>query len=194
MRHINVGIAFEGGNDDEVIEALLRRIIEPSGYTFDYFQPETPGTMILPYVPIYVRRYLENSVDLGIFCTDQDKSPSSRRRDVEEEIRRVDESFLSKAAIAIPSPHIEAWLLLDDSAIKRILGMDASAPLPHSDLPPKNRLTAIYHEAQDYLKSQNQLRVEIAQIMDIEVCARKDSNFASFLQDIRRAISLFSAR
>lgn len=192
MRYINVGIAFEGGNDDRVIEAIVRRVMEPSGYTFDYFQPETPGTMILPYVPIYVRRFLENDVDLGIFCTDQDKSPTSRKKDIEEKIKQIDESFLNRAAIAIPSPHIEAWLLLDDSAIKRLLDIEASSPLPHSDLPPKNRLTAIYHEAQSYSNSQNQLRVEIAQIMDIEVCARKDSGFASFLQDIRSAISQLS--
>lgn len=192
MRHINVGIAFEGGNDGEVIGSVLRRIIEPLGYTFDYFQPETPGTMILPFVPIYVENYIKNDVDIGIFCTDQDRSPSSRRKDIEEKIRQTSEPFLDKAAIAIPDPHIEAWLLLDDGAVKKMLGIDGSLPLPHSELPPKNRLTALYHEADDYSKSQNQLRVEIAQTMDLAVCSKKDTGFSNFLQDIKRIMASIS--
>lgn len=190
MRYINVGIAFEGGDDDEVMEVILRRIIEPLGYTFDYFQPETPGTMIIPYIPIYVKRYIDNDVDIGIFCTDQDKDPSSRRNNVRDKIKEVDELFLNKSAIAIPDPHIEAWLLLDDGAVKRILGIDGSRPLLHDDLPPKNRLTALYNEATNYSKSQNDLRLEIARAMDIDMCARKDQRFADFLQDIRRIVSL----
>lgn len=189
MRYISVGIVFEGGNDDAVMENILRRVIEPLGCTFDYFQPETPGTMILPFIPIYVKRFTENGVDLGIFCTDQDVSPSSRRKEIEEKIKQTNELFLSKVAIALPNPHIEAWLLLDDSAVKRLLGIKGSLPLPHGDLPPKNRLTALYHESHNYCKSQNDLRVEIAQTMDLNICARKDSGFAKFLQDIRGVIS-----
>ena len=186
MRYLNVGIAYEGGNDGEVIAVISRRVLEKEGCTFEYFNPETPSTMIIPYVQVYTQNFIESGVDLGIFCTDQDKSPTSRIRDMEKEIEKIDPTFIGKAAIAIPNPHIEAWLLLDDAPVKQLLGISGSATLNYGDYLPKDQLTALYNDSESYIKSQNQLRIEIAERMNIELCCRKDNNFKRFVEDLQR--------
>lgn len=190
MKYLNVGIAYEGGNDGEVIAVIARRILEIKGFTFEYFEPSTNGTMIIPYVPVYVRNFVDNNIDLAIFSTDQDEESRSRYNMIQSEVEKVDASFLNKIAIATPFPHIEAWLLLDDSVIKNILGMSASASLPYADLQPKNRFVALYNEAEQYQGSQNDLCIAVAQQMNLNVCCKRDANFRNFFDDIIRVINL----
>jgi len=188
MKYLRVGIAFEGGNDGELIATIVRNVLDPYGYTFEYFSPETPGTAILDYIPSYTRRFVDSSVDMGIFCTDQDDSTVSRRNYIRDKVKLTDAAFLQKAIIGVPNPHIEAWLLIQDSVVKNILGIDGSLPLPHHELSPKDRLTALYSES-EYIKSRNDLRIEIAQGLDIDICCRKSSDFNAFVQDIRHVVS-----
>jgi hypothetical protein len=185
MKNLRVGIAFEGGDDGELIAAIVRKALAPYGYTFEQFNPETPGTVILDFISAYVSRFIDMDVDIGIFCTDQDNSRESRRRCIRERIESANATFLDKAVIGVPVPHIEAWLLAQDSVVKNILGIDGSVPLGHSDLSPKDRLTALYAESKSYEGSRNDLRIEIARNLDIDICCRQSPDFESFIQDIR---------
>lgn len=188
MKYLKVGIAYEGGDDGELIATLVRKVIEPFGYTFDYFDPETPGTAIVDFVPSYTKRFVEAGVDLGIYCTDQDKDNISRRSLITDKIKATDEPFLSKSAIGVPVPHIEAWLLQQDSIVKNLLGLDGSLALPHAELPPKDRLTALYSESEVYMRSRNDLRIDIAEQLDVDACIRQNNDFKHFVEDIRRVM------
>ncbi len=190
MKYLNVGIAYEGGNDNEVIAAVVRRVMEEKGYTFDYFRPSSHGTMIIPFVPAYVRDFISNDIDIGVFCTDQDEDDEPRYGLIRSKIEDTDSLFLNNSIIATPSPNIEAWLLLDDATVKNILHLDASKPLPYDNLPSKSRFVELYNEAKDYSGSQNNLRITIAELMNLRTCCQRDANFRKFFDDIVSAINL----
>jgi len=189
MQHLKIGIAYEGGNDGQLISTIVKRVIEPLGYTFDFFEPETPSTAIIDYISSYTNKFVDSGVDIGIYCTDQDKATDSRRRIIEDKIRKTDEAFLLKSAIGVPVPHIEAWLIQQDSIVKNLLKIDGSSPLPHPELLPKDRLTALYSESDSYARTPNELRIDIAEKLDIDQCCRNNSEFKHFIQDIRSIIS-----
>lgn len=188
MRYIKVGIAYEGGNDGELIAEIVKKIIEPLDYTFDYFEPETPSTAILDYIKSYTNRFVDSGVDIGIYCTDQDEDSNSRRQIIIDKIKEADEAFLLKSAIGVPAPHIEAWLLQQDSVVKNLLGIDGSLALPYPNLAPKDRLKTLYNESQVYTRTSNELRIDIAQRLNIEQCQRSNSEFNVFAQDIKSII------
>ena len=189
MRHIKVGIAYEGGDDGMLIAAIVRKVTEPLGYTFEYFDPETPSTAILDYITSYTNKFVSAGVDMGIYCTDQDEATDSRRRIIYEKIEKTDAAFILKAAIGVPVPHIEAWLIQQDSIVKNLLGIDGSLPLPHPELPPKDRLTALYSESDAYTRTRNELRIDIAERLNIDHCSKNNAEFKLFVQDIRSIIS-----
>ena len=189
MRHIKVGIAYEGGDDGMLIAAIVRKITEPLGYTFEHFEPETPSTAILDYITSYTNKFVSAGVDMGIYCTDQDEETDSRRRIIYEKIEKTDAAFILKAAIGVPVPHIEAWLIQQDSIVKNLLGIDGSLPLPHPELSPKDRLTALYSESDVYTRTRNELRIDIAERLNIDHCSKNNAEFKLFVQDIRSIIS-----
>ena len=189
MRELRLGIAYEGGIDADIIAAIVKRVLESEGFTFNGFNPQTNGTVIVDFVPSYARKFIEADVDIAIFCTDQDKHPHNRKTEIEAKIRSVDEAFLLKCAIGVAIPHLEAWLLVQDHVVKNILGYDASKPLPNPHLQPKDRLLAAYSEAPgEYEGSTSQLRIQIAETMDIAQCSRACTDFKNFVQSIRSAV------
>src|ERR1700729_2266321 len=104
MKELKVGIAYEGGVDADVIAVLLKRLLEEGDFTFSGFDPQTPGTAIVDFVPTYTKRFIEGLVDIGVFCTDQDDSDVKRRGEIEDKIRQVDEAFLLKSVIGVAVP------------------------------------------------------------------------------------------
>jgi len=189
MRYLKVGIAYEGGDDGQLIATIVRKVTEPLGFTFEFFEPETPSTAILDYISSYTNKFVDSGVDMGIYCTDQDEATDSRRLLIKTKIERTDAAFALKAAIGVPVPHIEAWLIQQDSIVKNLLGIDGSIPLPHSELSPKDRLTALYSESDYYTRTRNDLRIDIAGRLDIDFCSRNNTEFKHFVQDIRSIIS-----
>lgn len=195
MKKMKVGIAYEGGNDGEVLFVWLKKIAKEESAIIDnnpiWLSPETG---LLGYASTYTKRFISENVDLAVFCTDQDTDSHSRITRLKEKIKNVNESFLEKVAIAVPIPHIEAWLLLQDSVIKNILGLDGSKPLPYENESPKTRFISLYNDSDEYTGSQQQLRIEIANKMDLNYCCRVDNNFEHFVQDLRRIVKLYVNR
>lgn len=192
MRSLDVGIVCEGGNDCEVIACIMKRLMELQGFTFSGYQSYQPNTMILPFLPAYVQKFTYTGVDLCVFCTDQDEDSISRRNQIIKKVQSVDEAFALKTIAAVPVPHIEAWLLLDENTVKKILGLDATQPLAHADLQPKSRLAALYGDSDTFLNSQNDLRIIIAKEMDLKECKKRDSGFNRFADDLRQLLQTLS--
>ncbi len=192
MRSLDVGIVCEGGNDCEVIACIMRRLMELQGFTFSCYQSYKPNTMILPFLPAYVQKFAHTGVDLCVFCTDQDEDSISRRNQIIEKVQSVDEAFALKTIAAVPVPHIEAWLLLDENTVKKILSLDATQPLAHTDLQPKNRLAALYGDSDAFSDSQNDLRIMIAKEMDLKECKKRNSDFNRFTNDLHQFLQTLS--
>lgn len=189
MRKIRVGIAYEGGSDSNVLLVWVKRVLAEKGLELED-EPTllTPGTSILGYISAYVKKFEREKVDIALFCTDQDKDPDSRRKQIRDKIEKENSIFLDKTIVAVPSPHIEKWLLIQDSIIKNILGIDGAKPLPHKNESPKTCLISLYSES-EYAESQQRLRLEIAEKMDLNYCAKNDAGFGHFLQDTRRVVN-----
>lgn len=189
MREIHAGIAYEGGEDGEIIASIVRRIAEEKNLTFDHFVSESPHTAIVEMAGIYAKRFSKMNFDIGIFCTDQDKAPKSRTSEIREKIQASAPEFLDKSAIGVPIPHIEAWLLLDEDLIKEIFNLNGSSPVPYPEMSPKDRLTRLYSESPIDDELESEVRVRIAKRMNIRRCCQKDRSFNSFINEIRRALS-----
>lgn len=191
MRNLDIGIVCEGGNDCEVIACIVKRLLELQGFTFSCYQSYQPNTMILPFLPAYIQKFTRTNVDLCVFCTDQDEDGISRRSQILKKVQSIDKVFALKTIAAVPVPHIEAWLLLDEDVIKKILNLNATQPLAHADLQPKNRLAALYGDSETFSNSQNDLRIRIAREMDLNKCKKRDSNFNRFTDDLHQLLQTF---
>ena len=134
----------------------------------------TPSTGLLGFLPVFMRKFDDERAVMAVFCTDQDKDADSRRRQIMQRARVV---------AAVPSPHIEKWLLLQDSVVKNILMLDGAEKLPHANEQPKYQLTMLYSES-NYKGSLRELKMQIAKEMDLGYSARNNAEFGHFLQDV----------
>lgn len=189
MRKLKIGIAYEGGNDSDVLVVLIERIISEKQLAIDRdnIVDCKSYTVILKYLGTYIRKFEQEEVDLAVFCTDQDGEEKSRRKEIRKAIEKKSLTFLEKCIIAVPDPHIEDWLLLDDGIVKKKLGIDGSSVLPYKEKAPKDRFMQLYNES-GYSNSQQDLRVEIAQEMNIDLCASKSADFSAFIEDVKNFI------
>lgn len=184
MVGLKIGIAYEGGSDGDIILEITRKVVEPKGYSIPKYEQETPATGLIGFIPLYLKKFEEIGLDLVIFSTDQDNEHDSRRSIIKDKISNFSQTYVDKVALAIPSPHIEAWLFLQDSIIKNLLKLNGAEPLPYSNMPPKQRLMKIFNENQ-YNGTFGEFKIEIAKRLDLDQCSRVDSAFNAFIQDLR---------
>lgn len=191
MRKLKIGIAYEGGNDSDVLLVLIGRIVSEKQLAIDWdnIVDCKSYTVILKFLGTYIKKFEQEEVDLAVFCTDQDREEKSRRKEIRKAVERKSRTFLEKCIIAVPDPHIEDWLLLDDGIVKKKLGINGSCALPYKEKAPKDRFMQLYNES-NYLKSQKGLRIEIAQEMNIDLCASKSPDFLAFIEDVKNFVRL----
>jgi len=189
MKSVKIGIAYEGGSDGKIITEIARKVFESRGYTFDSPEYETPATGLLGFIVLYTKRFAAANVDVAIFSTDQDKDLSSRRENIIEKVRKADELMVEKTAIAIPDPHIEKWLLLQDQIIKNILCIPGNEALKHGECSPKEQLLSLYEDS-SYDGTVGELKLQIVSKMDIEECSKRDNTFRAFVRDIQNITNI----
>ncbi len=185
MKTTRVGIAYEGGSDIEVLKIWTRRIFGECGLNCEdmLFSDATPSTGLLGFLPVFMRKFDDERAVMAVFCTDQDKDADSRRRQIMQRAMEINPAFAERVVAAVPSPHIEKWLLLQDSVVKNILMLDGAEKLPHANEQPKYQLTMLYSES-NYKGSLRELKMQIAKEMDLGYSARNNAEFGHFLQDV----------
>jgi len=191
MRKIHVGIAYEGSADIDALKIIIKRVLNLQGLDFDpdAVYPQTPGSGIIGFVPVYAKRFTNSGVALPIYCTDQDKDKKSRRDVIIGKLRDTVPEMLEVSVVGVSIPHFEAWLVADEDVVKNIIGLAGDKPLPSDNLQPKDRLISLYQNHYDGNLSLSDIRSLLASNMDISKVERIKHDFGQFVDDIRRAAS-----
>lgn len=192
MRKIHVGIAYEGSADIDALKIVIQRELNSCELDFDpdAVYPQTPGSGIIGYVPAYAKRFADSGVVMPVYCTDQDKDKKSRRDIIIAKLKESAPAMLDVSVVGVSIPHFEAWLIADEDAVKNVLYLDGSEPLPLPELQPKDRLTSLYQNHYEGELSLSDVRAQLASTMDIGKIERSNSDFKLFVDDIRNAANV----
>ena len=192
MQSIHVGIAYEGSADIEALKIIIQRVLNENGVDFDpdKVYPQTPGTGIIGFIPVYAKRFLDSGVQLAVYCTDQDKDRRSRRDIVLSKVAASEATLIDYSAIGVSVPHFEAWLIADENALKGIFDIAGSKSIPYPKLEPKDRLISLYQNHYSGEKSISDIRLVLASQINIGQVERLKNDFNLFVDDLRRVSNL----
>lgn len=147
---MKVGILYEGKTDREALIFFTAKIIlelrtELSFSDLDFLPEKSNGNIQGDIPKSVLLFFLLNSCNFAVFASDQDPGSSASRKKcrgitslVNKEMSKIQTSGI--AITAYPKPEIEAWLLIDEAAVKSTLSLPMNQQLPYGDLPPKARL------------------------------------------------------
>lgn len=190
---IKLGIAYEGGLDTAYVRALVERILNEKGFSV-VGEPDLvkPDTAIVKYVPAFVENFRQNGIDLMVFITDIDDEPD-RRDKIRDAIKSVDPGLLDFSAIGVPRPHMEQWILADDTVVKNVYGLRATDPLPFGNLKPKQQLMSI-HKTSSFEGTFDDAKVRIAQECNFSIVCSKAPDFNLLHQDISNCLNFIETQ
>src|ERR1700689_1060539 len=144
MKPAKVGICFENGITDlSFLKAVSERILHNCGVKPTFVSEIPARSGIIGSIPANARILFElRKADLVIFATDEDcsKKDGIKRADqITDKIKSVNPLYLTRSILAVASPHIEKWLLLDEDVVKHTYGLQGSKPLPNRKMSPKEQ-------------------------------------------------------
>ncbi len=149
----HIGIIAEDTSDVDVIDALIKKIVPGKPCTTKYFVGKGFGKINGKCLQWSNVLYTKNCQML-ILVRDSDKeNPQQLRQKLE---KALSQSLITKRAVVIPVKMIEAWLLADGEAIRRVFNIKARInPGAHPEWleDPKHELEEIV-----FIKSQKQKR------------------------------------
>ncbi len=141
---VKVGLSCEGKNSDlPVLRILVKRLLDINEIDFEIKKEIPAGSGIIGFARAHTEEFFEEAdpVDIGIYLTDQDDPNANRKKQVRDEIIKVNEVLANYTIIGVPDPHIEAWLIADQDLVKNIFGFRGEEKLPKENLKPKDRIT-----------------------------------------------------
>lgn len=189
---LRIGIAYEGQLDTQYVTTLVSRILTEKLYGISDLDIVRAGTAITKYVPVYTVRFSNNNRQLVVFLTDSDGG-SNTRQDIVDKIISSKPELQPISAIGIAEPHLESWVIADEDAVKAVFGLDASRPLPHSSMKPKDRLISIYSNS-NYEGALDDAKITIASKSNLQAMSRKCSDFAQFMQSVNDVINYIESQ
>ncbi len=194
---IRIGVLYEGKYDEESIKSIIEKIFKINFpyVVIEFICCEARGPILSKVEPALGIFFEGNaSCDLAVFLTDTDRD--NKCGAVKQQVRK----FLSSAKIVIgcPSPSFEQWFFKEEVAIKKVLGLNQTAPLPFKNYKkkPKERLLKIIKiSSTDITMSKRDIFLEISKSLDLEALLRKDKkNFRKFyfqlVKEIKEIIKL----
>lgn len=127
-----------------------------------------------------------------VMTLDRDRSPAGRKMkalmEYRTELRREFPPFPMAFGCAIP--HGEAWLLADQTAVRGVLRLEESTPIPSvRSGSPKESLESLWRGSARSAERPLEVWAEIATALDPDRCShQKETGFRAFVKDVRREI------
>lgn len=185
-----VGILAENATDSEPLEEILINIFSQFSITPKFISVEAYGP-IISKVDSANKLFFEASpsCNIAIYLNDLDKY---QERCIK--VRRLASTYVNsnptaKIVVGCPKPTFEEWLLVEENAVKSILKLNPSSPIPHRTIAdPKARLRKIIDENGDITMSYKDNYVEIAKLLNLDVLSGRDSAFKRFYNDLLERI------
>jgi hypothetical protein len=179
--NLRVGVLYEGNVDTSYVKALIRKLLSERGVAIDgEIKAYKVGTAIVKYIPIYMSKFVDR--DLIVLLTDGDGGQNNKQQMMDKvEVCAI--AQLPKVVSGVPEPHLEKWIIADENAVKTVLGLPGSQPLPHPSLKPKDRLIQLVNNG-EFEGTLDEAKVAILENSRIIDMCRHASDFNSFKSDL----------
>lgn len=189
---IKSGILCEGTSDYSIIGLiLLDRLVARSNHKLDMVQSlsvPVNGPITREHVRLRTGMFIAQSISVGFYFADQDRCPYDKQLKIKEWIEQKDENWINHSVIAVPKPHMEAWLLADEDTVKHILRLDATKPLPHPKKEPKDRLMMLVKDSSDEGLTASEVRTQLAASMNLDIVISKMPEFRALDRRLSQVI------
>ncbi|HET7060150.1 MAG TPA: hypothetical protein VFH99_02435 [Candidatus Saccharimonadales bacterium] len=173
------------GNTDISLKIILERHAVSRGCSLIYNEElSKPFNGPLSKVALRIRtkkNFDSGDVDMAFYFADRDKGDYDKLEYIQQEIGAVNGAYLLRSIVGIPDPHMEAWLLADENAVKRVFGIAGEQPVPFANLPPKDRLNALSNKAGDTELTPPIARRKLAKSCNLNLVERRNRSYNQFI-------------
>lgn len=185
-----VGILAENATDSEPLKEILINIFSQFSIIPEFISVEAYGP-IISKIDSANKLFFDPSpsCNIAIYLNDFDKYPERCVK-----VRRLASAYVSahptaKIVVGCPKPTFEEWLLIEENAMKSVLKLNPSSPIPHRAIADrKARLQKIIDENGDITMSYKDNYVEIAKLLNLDVLSGRDATFKRFYSDLLEKI------
>jgi hypothetical protein len=195
---MRLGILFEGEYDHKPISIILTIIIQKeTSIRKIYFDPFPADGSIEAKMDKAIILFFNTTpgCDFALFLNDKDTTKDKKSKiERVKKINRFVGTFNSKnpnkfIITAHPEPCFENWYFREENALRNVLHLDSTKPIPYSDLHPKTRLKKLIDEFNDDItKSKEDIYVEVAENLDIDSLVLRDKEFEKFYNQLRKVL------
>lgn len=187
---MKIGMLCESEDDENIFSEIVYKTGAERGFdvgTIEFLTSDGSGGIFGRMESSANLFFDMNCCDFAIFATDVDgKAYKSKKV---RDFARDAQMRGCKIIPACPSPTIEKWLLDENDAVKRALGIIGSVPLPfpHISAPKerlKNMISNRIREAREITKTIPDYYKEMAGDINVEALSRRNRSFKSFHNDL----------
>lgn len=180
-----VGILSENTTDSDPLKEIIIKILSEFSITPSFIVVDAYGPIVTKIESAY-KLFFETSPSckIAVFLNDFDRYPERCAK-----VKRMASGYIAnnpsaKIVVGCPKPTFEQWLLTEENAMKSVLRLNPSSPIPHRSITdPKARLQKIIDENGDITMSYKDNYVEIAKLLNLNVLIGRDSTFKRFYED-----------
>lgn len=184
-----IGILAESSNDSEPLKEILRKILSQRVKNSIRFITHESNTGIFADMDKAAKIFFDTDpkCDIAIYLNDLDNQPDRCKK-----IRLWADDYCSKnisrkIVVGCPDPTLEQWFIREESAIKKILGLDSTKSLPYQGKHPKIRLENMIYSSPDMTIIKKSAYIDIAKNLNTNVLKTRDKSFNKFYEDFMKA-------
>lgn len=192
---LRIGVLAEDRTDTDALVTILRRIV-PREVGIIPRAPTSGGCSALRRKARgYIRELATRGCTVVILVHDLDRSPANAELNNEDKLREKLEKIACPGSITsfycIPVEELEAWFWSDQGIIDRIgRGKHGKASSrPHTIRKPKEELMRRSRRAGRRPVYSPNMNAELAQELDLELCAERCRSFGELLTFVKSQVS-----
>lgn len=186
-----IGILAESSNDSEPLKEIIKKILTAELNTNLNFITFESNTGIFADMNKAAKLFFdaEPNCHIAIYLNDLDDQPNRCKK-----IRQWATTYCSKNAqgiivVGCPDPTFEQWFVSEENAIKNVLGLDSTKPLPHDGQHPKARMEKMIYENPDITISKKSAYIDIAKKLNLTVLKDRDRSFKRFYEEFQESLA-----
>lgn len=191
---MKIGVLFEGKYDQPILR-IINRILN-SHYNkstlIDFTSQPSDGDIEGSLEPTIYLFFTIEHCDLVVFVADKGKKSSQKDKSIKKKTKKLLQSIYpnGKLVFAFPEPEFEQWYLDEEDAVKKLLGLNFSSPLPHNEIKePKERLEKIIDECEKEIdETKMDIYLKLARNIDLNKLSLCSPSFKKFRSDLTRNI------
>lgn len=184
-----IGILSESSYDSEPLKEIIKKFPNVNQAEISFIVHDS-NTGIYADMTKAAALFFENSpsCDFAIFLNDLDDQPERCRRIRSWATNYQNRHVTRKIIVGCPNPSFEQWFVNEENAIKRVLSLDSTEPLPYSELKPKSRVEEMIYENANITITKKSAYIDIAKHLNLIVLGERDASFKRFYEEMSEVL------